>query len=640
MSPSTPNVSAFPTAQGPTDQGRTDQGPTDQGTTDHGPAAPLPGRPADGAAGRLMRALVTDHSGALVGAALATILITVADLAAPWPLKWVIDMVFNGRTGRFALNAADYRVLAAVAAVTVLVSLVSAVGTYASELWLRRAGERISHDLRTRTYTHLQRLSLAFHDRRQKGELVTHITEDSNRVGEAFSDSLGTVAQAALTMVGMLVVSLWLDPVLGLALAAVVPALALVTVHYRRRVRMASRRQRARDGEIASLAAESLSAIRLVQAYGGGDFEQDRVHEQSEQRRQSGVEVAILEARFAGLVDVLGSVAMAVVIVLGAVRVSTGALSAGAIVVFAQYARKLYRPLKDIAKHTAKISKAMARAERIAEVLAADEVLEDRVGAHAHGRAVGVLELADVDFDYTPGRSVLQQLSLQVPAGSRVAVIGPSGAGKSTVGALIARFYDPVRGRVSLDGRDLRDCSLRWVRHQVGVLLQDTVLLTGSIAENIAYGTDATPDQIRAAAVAADADAFINELPGGYDHPLGPQGVGLSGGQRQRLGIARVLLRDPPVLLLDEPTTGLDAASEALVMGRLEVLMEGRTTVMVTHSMALAARADRVVVLDGGRIVQDGLPGELLSLPGPFRRLAKEQGLIDGPRPRPMVEGA
>jgi ATP-binding cassette, subfamily B, bacterial len=595
------------------------------------------GAPADASARRLMRSLVTEHAGALVGAALATVLVTLADLAAPWPLKWVIDSVFDGRTGRFTLDGSDYRLLAFVAAVTVAVSLVSAIGTYASELWLCRAGERISHDLRTRTYVHLQRLSLAFHDRRQKGELVTHITEDSNRVGEAFADSLGTVAQAALTMVGMLTVSLLLDPVLGLALAAVVPALALVTLHYRRLVRTASRRQRARDGQIASLAAESLSAIRLVKAYGGEVFEQDRVHEQSEQRRQSGVVVAVLEARFAGLVDVLGAVAMSVVIVLGAIRVSHGAISAGAIVVFAQYARKLYQPLKDIAKHTAKISKAMARAERISEVLAADEVLEDRLGAHAKGRAVGRLEIADVDFAYTSGRPVLEQLSLSVPAGSRVALVGPSGAGKSTVGALVARFYDPISGRVSLDGRDLRDCSLGWVRQQVGVLLQDTLLLTGTIAENIAYGTEASPEEIRAAAVAADADGFISRLPGGYDHLLGPQGVGLSGGQRQRLGIARVLLRDPPVLLLDEPTTGLDAASEALVMGQLEVLMAGRTTVMVTHSMALAARADRVVVLAAGLVVQDGEPDELLAQAGPFRQLAQEQGLSVMPRTQPLL---
>lgn len=582
----------------------------------------------DRSAARLMVNVAAQHARALVAAVAATVLVTAAELAAPWPLKWVIDAVFDGRTGRFELTSRDWRVLAAVTAATVVVALVSAAGTFISEVALRRAGERISHDLRVRTYEHLQRLSLAFHDRRKKGELVTHITEDANRVGEAFSDSLGTVAQAALTIVGMLAVSLWLDPVLGLALGAVVPVLALVTLHFRRRVRTAARSQRAHDGEIASLASESLSAIRLVQAYGSQGFESEKVREQSEQRRLDGVEVASLEARFSGWVDVLGAVAVALVIVLGTVRVSSGAISAGAIVVFAQYARRLYRPLKDIAKHTAKISKAMARAERIAEVLATDEVLEDRPGAFASGRATGVVALDGVSFAYEPGRWVLRDVTLTVPSGSKVAVIGESGAGKSTLGALLARFYDPQSGSVCLDRRDLRDCSLRWLRAQVGVLLQDTVLLSGTVAQNIAYGVEASPEQVAAAAVGADADRFIEDLPGGFLHELGPQGVGLSGGQRQRLGIARVLLRDPPVLLLDEPTTGLDAASEALVMQRLEVLMRGRTTIMVTHSMALASRADRVIVLADGRVVQDGPPQDLLARPGLFRRLCHEQGML------------
>jgi ABC-type multidrug transport system fused ATPase/permease subunit len=340
------------------------------------------------------------------------------------------------------------------------------------------------------------------------------------------------------------------------------------------------------------------------------------------------VQVASLEARFAGMVDLLGAVAMAAVIVLGAMRVSTGAISAGAIVVFAQYSRRLYRPLKDIAKHLARLSKAMARAERIAEVLSADEVLAERPGAHAGPRAQGRVELLGVSFGYEPGRPVLHDVTVRIEPGSRVAVVGQSGAGKSTLGALLARFYDPLSGTVRLDGHDLRDCGLRWVRQQVGVLLQDTVLLTGSVADNIAYGTEASRAEIVAAARAADADGFVCDLPAGYGQLLGPQGVGLSGGQRQRLGIARVLLRDPPVLLLDEPTTGLDAASEALVMERLQVLMAGRTTVMVTHSMALAARADRVLVLAGGRVVQDGTPASLLAQAGPYRRFAREQGLL------------
>ena len=578
------------------------------------------------AARRLLRRVAADNRAALAGAAASTVLVTLADLAAPWPLKWVIDSVVAGRTTGFTLTDADLRLLGFVVAATVGISVVNALGVYTGELWLRRAGERIAHGLRIRTYEQLQRLSIAFHDKRPKGDLVTRMTEDANRVGEVFSDSLGSIAQALLTVVGMLALATWLDPMLGAVLALVIPVLALVTRYFRRRVRAAAKRQRARDGEIASLAAETLSSIRLVQASGTERFEHDKVREQSEERQRHGIEVAVIEARFAGFVDVIGAVAMGVVILLGTWRVAHGELSAGSLVVFAQYARKLYSPLKDIAKHSAKISKALARAERIAEVLSSDERLPERPHAYGGHRGRGDVVLQGVTFGYDPQRPVIEGLDLHVPQGRRVAIVGSSGAGKSTVGALVARFYDPLAGRVLLDGRDLRDCQLRWVRSQVGILLQDTVLLSGTIADNIAYGTNASREHIEAAARIAGADEFVRRFPDGYDHVLGAGGVGLSGGQRQRLGIARVLLRDPAVLLLDEPTTGLDPVTESEVMDGLGELMVGRTTIIVTHSIPMALAAEHVVVLERGRIVEQGEPGALLGHEGPFRRLASRQG--------------
>jgi ABC-type multidrug transport system ATPase subunit len=335
-------------------------------------------------------------------------------------------------------------------------------------------------------------------------------------------------------------------------------------------------------------------------------------------------------------------VAVASVLVLGAIRVASGAISTGDLVVIAQYARRMYRPLSDLAKQGTRVSRAMARAERVAEVLGADEVLEDRPGAFASGRARGEIELRDVRFAYDRDRPVLDGVSLRIPAGARVAIVGPSGAGKSTIGAIVARFYDPDGGQVLIDGRDSRDCSLEWLRNQVGILLQDTVLFTGTVADNIAYGRSVPREAIVHAARAADAEHFVSALPDGFDGELGPQGIGLSGGQRQRIGIARVLLRDPPVLVLDEPTTGLDAASEAQVMDGLTALMRGRTTILITHSMALARAADRVIVIESGRIAQEGSPEDLLGVPGPFRRLAAEQGLVPrrrrpAPPPDPAV---
>jgi ATP-binding cassette subfamily B protein len=589
------------------------------------------------ASGTLIRGLVRRHWTALCSGGIGAVVLTVAQLAQPFPLQWVIDNVIADRSGGFRLDAADVRTLWVAGIVVVLISGVSAAGTYVAEIGLSRAGERIAHDLRVATYSHLQRLSLAFHDRRQKGDLVTRLTEDANQVGELFSESIGTMTQAILILVGMAAVTFFLDPALAAVMFAVTPILGGVTVHYRRKVKAAAKSQRAREGEIASLAAESLSAMRVVKAFGGERFEHERVQDRSEERRRFGVVAAGLEARFGGAVEVIGALTVAVVLVFGTYRVAAGAMSLGALVIFVQYARKVYAPLKDIAKQSSRIAKRMARADRIAEVLGADQLLEDRPGAVTGTRAGGAIALEHVSFAYEPARPVLGDVSLRIAPGEHVAVVGSSGAGKSTIGALIARFYDPVEGRVVIDGRDARDWSLPWLRDQIGLLLQDTVLFTGTVAENIAYGASATREEIVAAAQAAGAHDFIQRLPNGYDEALGPQGVGLSGGQRQRLGIARVLLRNPPILLLDEPTTGLDALSEAQLVGSLRALMRGRTTIIVTHSMALATTADRVIVVDGGRIAQDGRPSELLAQTGPLQRMALEQGVGRPAPPRPVA---
>ena len=573
---------------------------------------------------------------ALLAAGVATTLLTAADLAAAWPLAIVLDRVIKGRDGGFDLTTPDLRILLAMAGAVVLIATVDAVGTYVSEISLNRAGERIVHDLRVATYAHLQRLSLTYHDKRGKGDLVARLTGDANSVGSLFSDVIGSVAQALLLLAGMATITIIVDPVIALAIFAIVPVLGVVTLHYRRKVRAAARRQRHIEGDIASMATESLGAMRVVKAFGGESYEEDRVHAQSEVRKRYGMQLASLEARFAGLVDILGALTIAIVLVAGTYRVAAGAITVGTLVVLASYAKKVYSPLRVLAKQQTAASRALARADRIADVLSADQVLEEHPQGFADGRARGHIVLKGVTFGYEPDQQVIEDLSLEIPAGARIAVVGHSGAGKSTLGALIARFYDPNAGRVLIDGHDARECSLEWLRSQIGFLLQDTVLFTGTVGENIAYGMKATRSEIVEAARIADADDFISRLPQNYHEPLGPQGVGLSGGQRQRLGIARVLLRDPPILILDEPTTGLDAASEAQVMESLRTLMRDRTTVMITHSIALARTADRVLVMEDGRVVQAGDPAALVARPGPFRRLASEQGLLpDGRPPRP-----
>ena len=409
----------------------------------------------------------------------------------------------------------------------------------------------------------------------------------------------------------MLGASLYIDPVLALCAFAVTPVIALLSFWFRKRARVSSKQMRSREGEIASISGEVLGAIREVQAFGSEEYERARLEAKSAERWHAGIRASRLEGRFAGMIDFTSEIGIAIVLVVGAYRVHNGDLRLGLLTVMVMYAGKVYRPLSAIARQGSRISKALARADRVAEILAADDVLDDPPNGYNGGRATGEIQLDEVVFGYDREHPTLHGLSLLIPAGQRVAVIGRSGAGKSTLASLIARFYDPFDGSVMIDGRDLRECRLRWVRNQIGLVLQEGVLFTGTIADNIAYGVEAEPEQIVAAAKAAAAHEFIEKLPDGYATMLGQRGVGLSGGQRQRIAIARTILRNPPILVLDEPTTGLDAESEAQVMEGLDVLMRGRTSIMITHSLVLARTADRVIEMDEGRIARQGSPQEL-----------------------------
>ncbi len=579
---------------------------------------------------RLLVPYLRRHWPALALAALGSVVLAVTELAQPWPLKLIIDRVADRASRPFELTAGDTRFLAVIAALALSIALFEAVASYLVDVRLKTAGERITHDLRLAVYAHLQRLSLRFHDRRPTGDLVTRLTGDVSAVGDLFSESLGNMAASVLLLVGMAVVSFRIDPVLALAAFSVTPALSFLTVRFRRMVRALARHQRTQDGELASLATEALGAVRAVRSLGAEGLEHDRLAGASRERLGAGVAAAATQSRFGGFIDVTGAAGWALVLVLGVGRVATGALSPGDLVVMSSYTRRLYKPLRDLAKEASRVARAMARAERVAEVLSADELVEDRPGGHAGPRARGEVVLDAVSFSYSPERAALRGVTMRIPAGQRVAVVGRSGAGKSTVAALVSRLYDPGGGRVLLDGRDVRDCSLTWLRHQVGLLLQDTVLFSGTVADNIAYATFAGRVEVEAAARAAGAHDFIAALPEGYDTWLGARGVALSGGQRQRLSIARTLLRDPPVLVLDEPTAGLDRQTEAEVMAGFEALAAGRTTIVITHSPTVAGSADFVVVLAEGRVAEQGTPAELLRRAGTFRRLLAEEAAEEG----------
>jgi len=362
----------------------------------------------------------------------------------PWPLALVVDHLLDDRTAAFELEAADWRLLAAVAALVLGIAVVEAGARYACDLSLQSAGERITHELRIAVYDHLQRLSLGFHQRRQKGDLITRGTGDVDAMGGLFSQSLGEVVQAGLLAVAMVAVTFALDPLLGLVSVATLPAVAAVSVVYRRLVRSGARVRRAQDGRIVSLAGEALSAMAVVKAFGSEDFESDRVRTRSELR--AGVELARLQARFDGLVGAVRALGTVLVLVVGVLRVAAGAIGHGELIVIVSYSRRAHGPMRSLGRGATKIAAAMARAERVAELLAEDQVLEERPDAYRGARAAGAVALERVSLAFAPDRPALRDVTLRVAAGERIAVMGASGAGKSTLGAPIARFHDPDAG--------------------------------------------------------------------------------------------------------------------------------------------------------------------------------------------------
>jgi ABC-type multidrug transport system fused ATPase/permease subunit len=583
---------------------------------------------------RLLAPYLVHQWRALLIATVAALASVVAELASPFPLKIVVDhLVTRGRDREPGPpDARDLAALAVVIALVIGIAALDAIASYQVEVRLRRAGERIVDELRVSTYAHLQRLSLSFHERRSTGDLVTRVTGDVGAVGDFFSESLGTLTVSGLLLIGMLAVGVAIDPILAVAAFVVAPILAAVTVRARVRLKVAARRQRAHDGEIATLATEALSAVRVMKAFGSEEYEHNRLRHISANRRDAGLDTVRLEGRYAAIIDVLGAASTTLVLVTGIVRVIGGALSPGDLIVMSSYSRRIYRPLRDIARQAGRVSRAMARADRVGELLAEEDILPERVDAYDGPRASGDVRLEALAFGYDPAAPVIESVTVHIPAGQKVALMGRSGTGKSTLAALVARFYDPTDGAVLIDGRDARDCSLAWLRRQVGLVLPDTTLFSGTVGENIAYGRATTREAIAEAAAAAGAAEFIDRLPGRYDTPLGPRGIGLSSGQRQRIGIARTLLRDPAILVLDEPTSGLDAESEAAVLAGLGALAAGRTTILITHSPDVARTMDRLLILDGGRIVGDGPPVETLDAPrasSPMRRRSPSSGTLD-----------
>jgi subfamily B ATP-binding cassette protein MsbA len=567
---------------------------------------------------------------ALFAAIVGMILDAALTVMRPWPLKVVIDRVLSHRPSRVPFLHAwldssahtPMQILWGACAATFLIALGTGVFTYFFTRTLGNIGQRFAFDLRCHLFAHLQRLSLRFHDRQPLGDLLTRLTSDTTAIQDVIASGVIILGSNGCLLLGMVTTMLWLNWRFALAALSVAPLLFFVVLRYSLRIKDAARQARLSTGVLASVAQETLASIRIVQGLAQEGQRDELFEAQGVNSLQASLEAVGYQARVAPLIDLLAAIGLILVMWYGATRVLAGELSTGDVVVFFAYVTNLYAPMRALSRFSYVSNKAIVGAERIADVLSVRSDVVDRKGARPAPRLNGRIEFRDVAFEYVPAQPVLSDINLTIEPGERIAVVGATGAGKTTFVSLIPRFYDPTRGAVFMKGEDIRNYSLQSLREQISLVLQDTLLFSGSIRDNIAFGRPgATHDEIVAAAIAANADEFIQRLPDGYDSHVAERGSTLSGGQKQRIAIARAILRDAPILILDEPTSGLDAVAESMVIDALERASSGRTTFMIAHRLSTVRFANRILVFDKGCIVEQGTHDQLLARNGRYARL-------------------
>jgi len=573
---------------------------------------------------------------------------TVMSVATPWPLKIIIDnVVGHGNLPRWLVwthslfPARNKIALAALVAIGfVLINVIGSLASYLNNYFNENVAQHVANDIRRRIYHHLQRLSLSYYDTHQTGKLLSTITTDVSTIQDFASSTLLTILVDAMTICGMLALMFYLDTGFTMVALAVTPFLLLFVARFKKAMKKATREVRNDQSNMLVVLKHGLESMREVNAFGRHDFEENKLKEISQETMTAALKARRIKSALSPVVTIIVSICTALVLWRGADLIFTKAMTVGALTVFIWYMNKFFSPVQDLAKMTSSIAQATIALERIQAILDTETVLLPNPNGRIPGRLTGDIAFDHVYFSYLPDAPVLSDIQIRIASGQRIGICGPTGCGKSTVISLIARFYDPTKGRVMIDGTDIMEFQLDALREQIAFVLQDTALFYGSIRENIAYGRpDATEDEIIEAAKLSNAHEFISRMPHGYDTLVGERGATLSGGQRQRIGIARAVVRDSPILILDEPTASLDSESEKIVMEALENLMMGRTVITIAHRLSTIRDADKIFVLHNGLVMEEGTHDELIRKGAIYADLYKVQSWSDHPGHIPALSG-
>lgn len=571
---------------------------------------------------------------------LALVAETAFRLLEPWPLKIIFDYIllsgFETASQTFPIirNLSTIELLTVLAVAIVAIAALRAACAYISTIGMALAATHIMTEIRGTLYSHLQRLSLSFHSKAKSGDLITRVTYDVERIREATVTAALPLFTNVFTLTGMLAVMLWMNWELAIIAIAVFPLFILVSAHLSKQIQKVARKQRKREGAMAATAAEAMGAIKVVQALSLQGMLESSFSKDNQKSLQEGAESQKLAAGLERTVEMLVAVATALILWRGVQLVLDKMVSPGELLVFINYLKTAFKPMRQLAKYTAQISKATASGERIIDLLDTVPEIRDLRGALTAPRFRGAVEFKNVMFAYEAEQVILQNMSFQVKAGQQVALVGPSGGGKSSLVSLLLRLYDPVEGSILIDGHDLREYKVDSLRQQISIVLQESVLFAVSVKDNIAYGClNATDAEIEAASRLANAHDFIEALPLGYDTILGERGATLSGGQRQRIAIARAAVRQSPIVILDEPTTGLDQENEREVSEALERLTQNSTTFWITHNLKAAEQADTILYIESGKVLEQGTHSELINLGNKYAAMYAVQSAIGNDLP-------